>query len=212
MALPPTVIFWTPEKRELLDVLSAEFLSRFWLGRTLIAVDGVDGAGTVKFADAFAERLGKDGHPVFRASIDGFHRPREERYLRGRESAEGLYVDSFDYDLFRRVLIEPFRLGGSAGFVTAAWDVARDIPVEMAWRSGPQDATLIVDGIFLGRPELSGLWNWRIWLEVSAEIADARLDAAQSLYLADADPRATATAIIDTTDPDRPMRASPEGG
>jgi len=212
MALPPPVVTWTPEKRELLDVLSAEFLSRFWLGRTLIAVEAFDGAGTAQFADAFAERLGKDGHAVFRASIDGFHRPREERYLRGRESAEGLYFDSFDYDLFRRVLIEPFRLGGGAGFVTAAWDVARDIPVEMAWRSGPQDATLIVDGIFLGRPELSGLWNWRIWLEASPEIADARFAEAQSLYLADADPRAAATAIVDNTDPDRPRRASGEGG
>lgn len=218
MASPSPVVDWTPEKREFFDTLSSEFLAHYSLGRTFIAVDGIDGAGKTRFADAFAERLGRNGHAVFRASIDGFHRPRGERYVKGRDSAEGFYTDSNDYDLFRRVLIEPFRLGEGAGFVTAAWDVARDIPVEMAWQSGPQDATLIVDGIFLGRPELRALWNWRVWLDVSQETADARLTArdgapsgarytgGQKLYFAEANPRDTATVIIDNTDYAHPRR------
>ena len=53
----------------------------------------------------------RTGRAVFRASIDGFHRPRAERYARGRDSPEGFYRDSFDYSLFRRVLVEPFRDG-----------------------------------------------------------------------------------------------------
>ncbi|HPG74591.1 MAG TPA: uridine kinase [Rhodoglobus sp.] len=209
---------FTPLKRDVLDSLADEFLHNYGKGRTFLAVDGVDGAGKTHFADALAERLGRNGHAVFRASIDGFHRPRAERYVKGPDSAEGFYADSFDYDLFRRVLVEPFRLGGSAGFVTAAWDVARDTAVEMAWQTGPQDATLIVDGIFLNRPQLRGLWNYSIWLEVPREIADARLttrDGApaaqrylggQALYFAEADPRARATAIVDNSDFDHPRR------
>lgn len=210
---------WTPLKRDTLDSLADEFLHNYAKGRTLLAVDGIDGAGKRPFADALAERLGRGGHAVFRASVDRFHKPRAERYVRGEDSAEGYYRDSFDYDLFRRVLIEPFKLGGSTGFVTAAFDVERDRPIEMDWKTGPQDATLIVDGAFLNRPELRGLWNWSIWLEASDEQAAARLfelDGAagqspryaggQKLYLAEANPRTRASAIVDNSDPEHPRR------
>lgn len=210
---------WTPQKRDVLDAIADEFLHNYSKGRTLLAVDGIDGAGKRPFADALAERLGRGSHPVFRASIDAFHRPRAERYVRGIDSAEGYYLDSFDYELFRRVLIEPFKLGGSAGFVTAAFDVSRDTQIEMDWKTGPQDATLVVDGAFLNRPELRGLWNYSIWLEADSDAAAARLfeldgeagrspryPGGQALYLAEANPRERATAIVDNSDPQHPRR------
>lgn len=210
---------WTPLKRDTLDSLADEFLHNYGRGRTLLAVDGIDGAGKRPFADELAERLGRGGHAVFRASIDRFHRPAAERYARGVDSAEGYYRDSFDYDLFRRVCIDPFKMGGSAGFVTAAFDVERDQPIEPDWKSGPQDATLIVDGAFLHRPELRGLWNWSIWLDVNEEAAAQRLfvlDGAaglsprypggQAIYLRDVTPRTRASAIVDNTDPEHPRR------
>lgn len=210
---------FTPQKRDVLDALADEFLHNYGKGRTLLAVDGIDGAGKRPFADDLAERLGKGSHPVYRASVDRFHKPRAERYVRGVDSAEGYYYDSFDYELFRRVLIEPFRLGGSAGFVTEAFDVERNVPIEMAWQTAPRDATLVVDGAFLNRPELRGLWNYSIWLDVDDEAAQARLfelDGAagqsprypggQKLYLAEANPRDRATAIIDNSDPEHPRR------
>ena len=83
-----------------------------------------------EFAEVFAE----EGSAVYRASIDGFHRPRAERYVRGRTSAEGYYRDSYDYATFRRALLDPFRDGaqtaGATGFQLAAFDVLRDSPVE----------------------------------------------------------------------------------
>jgi len=216
---PWTPAQWTTQKRDLLDSISDEFLHNYSKGRTLIAIDGLDGAGMRLFADALAERLGKGSHAVFRASIDRFHKPRAERYVRGVDSGEGYYLDSFDYDLFRRVLIEPFKLGGSTGFVSAAYDVERDIPIEMDWKTGPQDATLIVDGAFLNRPSLRGLFNYSVWLDVDDEAAAARLfaldgaasqspryAAGQALYLAEARPRGHATAIVNNSDPNQPRR------
>ena len=210
---------WTSEKRLAFDALADEFLTHYGKGRTMLSVDGQDGSCRKSFADALAERLGRGGHAVFRASIDDFHRPRAERFVRGLDSAEGYYHDSYDYDLFRRVLVEPFKLGGSTGFVTAAFDAARDTSIEMEWLTGPQDATMIVDGPFLGRPELRAIWNYSIWLEVDAEQAASRLftvDGAaprspryaggERLYLAEANPRSRATAIVDNTDEDLPRR------
>lgn len=197
-------------------------------GRILLAVDGIDGAGKTTFADDLAAVFREDGSAVFRASIDGFHRPRSERYARGRTSPEGYYRDSFDYATFRRVLIDPFRegaqAGASTGFQLAAFDLVRDTPVESEWVTGPRDAVLIVDGVFLLRPELRGIWHWSLWLDVPVDVAAARMAErdgsdpdpwaasnaryreGQELYLRDADPRAAASAIVDNTDPAHPRR------
>jgi uridine kinase len=210
---------WAPEKKEQLDALAAEILHNYGSGRAVVAVDGLDGAGKTHFADDLASAISSTGHSVFRASIDDFHRSRAERHARGADSAEGFYRDSFDYSTFLRVLIEPFKLGGSTAFVTAAFDHRRDAPVPSKWRTGPKDAILIVDGIFLNRPELRGLWNYSVWIDVPREIAERRIadrdgpgagteryTAGQELYLAEAHPRAEAVAIIDNSDFDRPRR------
>ncbi len=54
-----------------------------------VAVDGVDGAGKTVFADQLGDVLTAAGRPVIRASVDNFHRPRTERYRRGRDSPSG---------------------------------------------------------------------------------------------------------------------------
>ncbi len=187
------------EKRQLLDALAAEFLGNYGSGRTMIAIDGV--SATTEFADALAARLGKGRHAVFRASMTQFLKPRAERHARGLDSADGDYNGAFDYELVRRVLIEPFKLGGSAGFVTAAFDADRDVPIGMQFKTGPQDATLIVDGPFLNRPELRGLWNFSVWLDEGGDVP-----AAQKLYFAEANPRARASAIVDYREPGHPLR------
>jgi uridine kinase len=128
MRLPvtPTTTLW----RELRDQVRRHNPA----GRVIVAVDGLDGAGKTVFADGLAEVFAETGDAVFRAAIDGFHRPRSERYARGRRSPEGFYRDSYDYATFRRVLIDPFLDGaqtaGTTGFQLAAFDVVRDAPVE----------------------------------------------------------------------------------
>ena len=62
-----------------------------------VAVDGIDAAGKTTLADELVPLLETRGRPVIRASLDGFHRPRSARYQRGADSAEGYYLDAFDY-------------------------------------------------------------------------------------------------------------------
>lgn len=211
-------------RRELLESLVREFAQQYGKGRRILAVDGPDGAGKTTFADHLAVAFERAGFTAYRASIDDFHHPREHRYRAGRYSAEGYYRDAFDYSLFRRVLVEPFRMGGSTGFVLEAFDLDRDAPIEPKWITGPADAVLIVDGVFLQRPELRGIWNFSIWLDADAEVRQQRMierdgadpdpDAesnrrysdAQRRYVRDAAPNAAASAIVDNTDPDAPKR------
>jgi len=124
----------------LLRDLRDEISHNYGVGRTIVAVDGIGGSGTAEFADGLAEVFREQGRAAFRASIDDFHRPRTERYRRGDSDPHGFYEDSFDYSLFRRVLIEPYRLGGSAGFQLVGFDERRDQTAQSAWVTAPRDA------------------------------------------------------------------------
>lgn len=213
---------WAPARRDVIAATVDEILGNYRRGRIAIGVDGRTASGKSTFADDLAREFERRGFATARASLDDFLHPAPERYRRGRYSAEGYYRDAYAYDVFRRVLIEPFRLGGSTAFVTAAYDRVREVQLEPKWRTGPDDVFLIVDGGFLDRPELRGVWNHTIWLDADAEVRDARLLAregiapgsdlaarytgADELYERDAHPRQAAVAIIDNTDPDHPRR------
>ena len=210
---------WAPQRKDTIDALADEILHNYGRGRVVVAIDGLEAAGTAAFGDDLGNALREKGHTAFRASLNAFQNPRAQRLARGADSAEGVYHDTYDYSLFRGVLVEPFRLGGSTGFVTAAFDVDRDTPVQPRWITGPADALLVVDGLFLNRPELAGLWNFSVWLDVPAEQSEQRVaestgDAvtaalhaqAQALYRAAVSPRRHATAIVDNTDTEHPRR------
>jgi uridine kinase len=207
----------------LLQDLAFELLRGARRGRLLIAVDGPTAAGKTTFADELALALRADAATVFRASMDDFLLPRARRYLRGRSSAQGRYEDSYDYSLFRRVLVDPFLMAGSTGFVLAGFDRERDVPFESDWQTAPADAIVVVDGSFTLRPELRGIWYSSIWLEADSETRERRIEqrdgfapgsaeagryaGAFELYLATS-PGDAAAITIDNSDLDTPRRVS----
>jgi uridine kinase len=164
-----------PARRQLLQELAAELLVGSRHGRLLVAVDGPTASGKTTFADELAQALRADGATVFRASMDDFLLPRARRYARGRTSPDGRYHDSYDYSLFRRVLVDPFLMAGSTGFVLAGFDRERDVPFESDWQTAPADAILVVDGSFVLRPELRGIWYSSIWLEADSTARELRI-------------------------------------
>jgi uridine kinase len=189
---------------EFLRGLVAEIAHNYGRGRTLVAVDG--GAGTASFADDLEAVFREAGHTAFRASIGDFHSSRAVREASGDESPESYYREAFDYRTLRRVLIDPFRMAGSTGFQTAAFDERRDAPTQSRWLTAQADAVLIIDGLFLNRPELRDLWNFSILLEdpgVPARVLEP--------YFAETDARAQASAIVDIGDPDAPRRIFADG-
>lgn len=171
--------------------------------RNLVAVDGVDGAGKTTFADLLASAVDR---PVVRASCDDFHHPRARRYARGRESPEGFYLDSFDYDALASRLLEPFAAGRS--FRRRAFDHVADVPVAAETEDAPVDAVLVLDGLFLHRERLRARWDLSVLLDVPPGVAAARLRQregsptrdryvrGQELYFADAQPRRHATLVV----------------
>jgi len=137
-----------------------------------IAIDGIDASGKTVFADRFAEYIRKNStRQVIRASIDGFHNPREIRLQKGDYSSEGYYNDSFNYNALKKFLLDPMMPGGNRRFRTHIFDYKSDSEIFENWFLAEDDAILIFDGIFLMRKELIDYWDFKVFLKVSFKTA-----------------------------------------
>ena len=205
-------------------------LARLILGsaparRLRIGIDGVDGVGKTRFAEEVSVLLREAGRPVLRASVDGFHQPRALRYRRGRESPEGFFHDSHDRDALRRRLLLPLGPGGTGLHRTAIFDHRTDAPLRGRARRAPAGAVLLLDGIFLQRPDLRLIWDLVVFLDAPfgvtvprgaargpgwgapdpAAPSNRRYVEGQRLYLRTCRPRDRAAVVIDNTRLDRPI-------
>lgn len=187
-----------------------------------VGIDGVDGAGKTTLADRLGQVLEAAGHRVIRASIDGFHNPRAVRYARGRESGEGFYRDSFNLDAFRRELLDPMGPRGSGRFRRAVFDHRTDQPVDAPVEAAGKSGILLVDGIFLQRPELRASWDLVVFLDTPFEQsyrrmaqrdgsdpspyapANRRYLEGQGFYFAECDPKGRADILVDYADLENP--------
>lgn len=209
-----------PSRRAVLAEVADLVVQHMRTPVTRVAVDGIDGAGKTAFAQELTGVLRGRGWPVIRASVDGFHYPREVRYGRGRASPVGYYLDSFDYDRLRHVLLDPLSPGGTGNYVLAVHDVASDRTVDLEPAQAVDGSVLVFDGIFLHRPELVDYWDCSIFLRVDRPIAVERMrrrDGAvdmtlehpryaegQRLYLESCRPDELATVVVDNDLLDEP--------
>ena len=220
----------TPQRTEVVGQVVDLVTARRRPGRVLrVGVDGVDGAGKTVLGDELAAALRRQGIDVIRASVDGFHRPAEVRYQQGRRSPRGFYEDSYDYDALRRELLDPLGENGSGRYRIAAFDVLREAPVAVPQLVAGADAVLVLDGIFLHRPELSGAFDLTVFVRVPFEVSVPRCagrdggspDPAsetvrryvegQRHYLALCRPELAADVVLDNTDLAAPSIVRPVG-
>jgi uridine kinase len=180
--------------------------------RARVGVDGRGGAGKTVFADELAAVLTAAGRRVLRASVDGFHRPRADRYRRGRESAVGYWLDAYDYDRMAGALLDPFGRGEPVR--TAVHDVRTDAALDLPPVPVGRADVLIVDGVFVHRDELAPYWDFSLYLHVDLAVSLARMSVrdalpiettrrytgAHRLYLDACDPLRRAGVVVDNTD------------
>ncbi len=197
----------------LLDEVAARIVALRRPHPLRVAINGVDGAGKTMFAGELAGRLGSR---AILASVDDFALPRAQRHARGRLSPEGYYRDSTDLDALRSRLLVPLGPGGSRRYLTRVFDTRSDVPIEEPERVAPDDAVLLIEGIFLMRPELREYLDWTLFLHVDLEacleralvrdsgnggdmreVYERRYQPGQSLYFDEVRPREIADLVVD---------------
>lgn len=149
-------------------------------GRTMVAIDGVDGAGKTTFAGDLAAELTDSGLTVIRISLDNFLNPAEVRHAQGRTSPEGFIADTYDYERFIDDVLEPLSSEGCGRFRDRSYDYATETPLSPPWQVAPDAAVVVVDGLFLHRDRLRNargrkIWDLSVWLDVPFEESVRRL-------------------------------------
>jgi len=209
-------------RRELLEHITEQILE-ISPQRLRVAVDGYTASGKTSFGHELAAAIRAHGRSTLRASLDDFKNPWREAIERGydRISGEGYYRNAPDFASIRRLLLEPAGPRGSGTVVLCAHDPLtgfdhRDVTVQ-----APIDSILIVDSVFALRAEYDAYWDFRIWLDVPAEISlargidrdavsEGRVEAellhrdryheAERIYIAEVNPKTRADVVIDNTD------------
>jgi len=191
----------------------------------IVAIDGIDAAGKSSLSDELALLLGERGAEVVQVSIDGFHNPAGVRYARaGVDPALSYYEDSFDYAAFRTGVLDPIRRHEPRMITPRVFDHVSDSAVPAKAVEVGDAAIVLVDGIFLGRPELAGSWDLWVYLHVEQAVARergverdrdlygdetldrymTRYEPGQALYLKAVDPMTHADVVVDNTNYDEP--------
>ena len=192
-----------------------------------VAIDGIDAAGKTSLADELTPLIEAHGCPVLRSSIDGFHLPRAERYSQGVDSPGGYYFDSFNYDTLIDGLLQPLGPGGDRRCRLKSFDLRTDTVLNEPYRHASIDSVLLLDGVFLLRPELNPYWDYRVFVKVDFQVAlyrairrdqdlfgsphavearyRRRYFPAQRRYLQTVQPHELADVIIENNDPANPQ-------
>ena len=165
-----------------------------------VAIDGPDAAGKTTLADELDRFIERSGRPVIRASIDGFHRPQQQRSARGAESPAGYFYDSFDYPGLRAALLDPLGPGGSLKFRRRIFDYRTDQPVD-SW-----DFSVFLAVPFAETQRRAAVRDMALFDNVDAarHRYAVRYVPGQQLYFDLARPQQKADVVIDNEDPQQP--------
>jgi len=172
---------------------AAEWLSERPEEVRVVAVDGQSAAGKSTFADALADRTSA---AVVRG--DDFYRVMDEHARARLSPREGIYR-YYDWPRMRDEALLPLRAGRAAVYLPYDWDSGLFGNQRVLVRPA---AVVVVDGLFVSRPELRSLVDLAILVEAPADVrvrrqlarADAaadwlaRWDAAEQLFFAEISP------------------------
>lgn len=209
------------KRSDLLNLIAERVLREHGDQPYIVAIDGIDAAGKSVLAGELAEALRDRGIPVSEASIDGYHNPRAVRMVRGRDSPEGFYRDSFNLGSLKKNLLDPFRAGGE--YRLHMFDYRVDSPDPSMLYEFKPGTVLVFDGVFSLRPDLRRYWDLTIYLSITKEESlrrgvergpgdkeelsrryKARYIPGQRLYQKEARPEETADIVVDNNNPPNP--------
>jgi uridine kinase len=134
---------------------------------TIVAIDGVDCSGKSQLSSELAEILVGHSKTVVIHEDDFLH-PRPIREKQGKWSYKGFYEDFFDFNKMYTEIIGPLYSGDEIDFEFSPILIRNEQDVigeKRRYKINNQDI-VIVEGLFLLRPELMRLFDFVIRLNI----------------------------------------------
>jgi uridine kinase len=136
---------------------------------TVVGISGIDCAGKSTLARGLAEKLEAGGAAAVVVGGDYFNRPRSERSPYPADDEDF----GFAYGELVRDVLEPARAGRRVEATLRVKDWKRDVWDEQVFVVEP-GAVVLVEGVFLFRPDVAPALDLKVWLELSFDEALAR--------------------------------------
>lgn len=143
----------------------------------VVGITGVDTAGKSQLAEVLSTRLQAGRRHVQLIHVDDFHRPHAERHHPELTQPQQFYQLSIDFPRLRRELLEPIRHQGGVStrlrlldHYSDTWSIHRTYHVDAA-------TVVLLEGIFLLRPEIREFIDVMVFLHVDEATVLARATA-----------------------------------
>ncbi|MEV8099463.1 hypothetical protein [Kitasatospora sp. NPDC085879] len=136
----------------------------------VVGITGMDTSGKSRLADELADALAHRATPHQVVHIDDFHHPRAHRYRPDLPEPEQYYAHSIDFERAARDVLRPIRDEGRLDTELTLLDLPTDTPtLRRRYTVGPR-TTVIVEGVFLLRPEVRDLIDLFVHLDVREDV------------------------------------------
>ena len=215
-------------KQELLDYLSKRIISQKWNNPLVVWINGVDGSGKSHLSKELYHFMKQLGYDMEVIGVDDFLNNRKIRYTKWIESPEWFYYDTYNHEDFLKYVLIPFQKW-EWKYCKKIFDIDTNREVKKEMKVIKKSQIVLIEGIFLFRPELNSFFDYKIFLNVSFDTTlermlkrdtdlgrlwgkkevierfNIRYMPWQKLYFSDAKPQEKSDILIDNTDYNNPI-------
>ena len=139
----------------------------------IIGIDGPGGAGKTTISQLIMNHF-EEEHNIVVLHIDDFIHPRAIRYNNNFAEWECFYNLQWRYDYFLDFIIRPIRNGKNFSKAIELYDKEKDTYFYQQAEI-PVGSIVIVEGVFLQKEELKGIFDYVVYMDISRETRLARV-------------------------------------
>lgn len=158
------------QRYQLIEFLSSEILTRSSCsGPLIVGIDGIDLSGKTLLSEELSKKLESLGKKPILVHEDQFVNPKAIRNQQGMWSAKGFYEDFFDHNSLAQKILYPLKCGENVDIVIDCLNFSKDVYDSSIHYRISAENIVIVEGLFLLRPELAKFFDMVIRLKISAK-------------------------------------------
>ncbi|MBU8880422.1 uridine kinase [Bacillus sp. FJAT-29790] len=134
----------------------------------ILGIDGLGGAGKTTYVQSVLDIFEKKGINAVVLHMDDFIQPEKIRYDSAKEEWYCYYYLQWRYDYFISEILTPIHLGKEIQKEIELYDKTTDT-YKKHYIEISRDTVVIIEGIFLQRPELSPYFDYVIFIDLPKE-------------------------------------------